>query len=184
MAHPFDDFVTLQMLRSVSELTPEGIPHTVHVDQLKPEHTFKLMSLPTVLTFQLVSTIDKDRAEILSKRVSEANEKDDFTTIADVMDQILKQLTFLTCPLFPPADQNTGISVRTLRDMLNASSNPIPSYRFGGSIKIKKSEFDSPAKSGRWTLEEALLTPPAEEETFGDLGFSISLNLFDLVSGL
>lgn len=36
----------------------------------------------------------------------------------------------------------SGICVRTLRDMLNASTNPIPAYRFGGSIKIKRSEFD------------------------------------------
>jgi excisionase family DNA binding protein len=43
----------------------------------------------------------------------------------------------------------TGICVRTLRDMLNASANPIPAYRFGGSIKIKRSEFDEWAKSCR-----------------------------------
>jgi excisionase family DNA binding protein len=36
----------------------------------------------------------------------------------------------------------TGICVRSLRDMLNASLNPIPAYRFGGSIKVKRSEFD------------------------------------------
>lgn len=43
----------------------------------------------------------------------------------------------------------TGICERTLRDMLNASVNPIPGYRFGGSIKIKRSEFDEWAKSRR-----------------------------------
>lgn len=43
----------------------------------------------------------------------------------------------------------SGIGVRTLRDKLNASTNPIPSFRFGGSIKIKRSDFDDWAKSCR-----------------------------------
>jgi len=43
----------------------------------------------------------------------------------------------------------SGICVRTLRDMLNTSTNPIPAYRFGGSIKVKRSEFDEWAKSCR-----------------------------------
>jgi excisionase family DNA binding protein len=43
----------------------------------------------------------------------------------------------------------TGICVRTLRDMLNASANPIPAFRFGGSIKVKRTEFDDWAKSCR-----------------------------------
>lgn len=36
----------------------------------------------------------------------------------------------------------SGICERTLRDLINASTDPIPHYRFGGSIKIKRSEFD------------------------------------------
>jgi excisionase family DNA binding protein len=42
-----------------------------------------------------------------------------------------------------------GISVRKLRDLLGTSPNPIPAYRFGGSIKVKRSEFDDWAKSCR-----------------------------------
>jgi excisionase family DNA binding protein len=42
-----------------------------------------------------------------------------------------------------------GISVRKLRDMINASLNPIPALRLGGSIKVKRSEFDEWAKSCR-----------------------------------
>lgn len=43
----------------------------------------------------------------------------------------------------------SGVCVRTLRDKVNASDNPIPAYRFGGSIKVKRSEFDQWASSCR-----------------------------------
>jgi excisionase family DNA binding protein len=42
-----------------------------------------------------------------------------------------------------------GICERSLRDLINASTNPIPAYRFGGSIKVKRSEFDEWAVSCR-----------------------------------
>jgi len=44
--------------------------------------------------------------------------------------------------------QYCGLCERTLRDMINISTNPIPSFRFGrGAIRVKKAEFDEWAKS-------------------------------------
>jgi excisionase family DNA binding protein len=46
--------------------------------------------------------------------------------------------------------QYCGICERTLRDLINDSTNPIPSYRFGrGAIRVKKEEFDCWAKTCR-----------------------------------
>ncbi len=106
MAHPFDYFVTLQMLRSVSEATSDGVPHTVHLDQLRPDDALILKFLPSLLTFQLASIIDQDLASQFMERVQEAGENNSAKTFADMMDRLLKQLTFLTCPVFPPADEN------------------------------------------------------------------------------
>jgi len=35
-----------------------------------------------------------------------------------------------------------SLSRRTLQDLVNDTSDPIPSYRIGGKILIRKSEFD------------------------------------------
>jgi len=43
-----------------------------------------------------------------------------------------------------------GVCERTLRDLINDTTNPIPSYRFGrGAIRVKKEEFDDWAKTCR-----------------------------------
>jgi len=39
-----------------------------------------------------------------------------------------------------------SLSRRTLQDLVNDTSDPIPSYRVGGRILVKRSEFD------RWML--------------------------------
>ena len=36
----------------------------------------------------------------------------------------------------------SGLGERTIRDRINAATNPIPCYRIGGAIRIKRSEFE------------------------------------------
>jgi excisionase family DNA binding protein len=36
----------------------------------------------------------------------------------------------------------SSLSRRTLQDLVNDTSDPIPSYRVGGKILVRKSEFD------------------------------------------
>lgn len=40
-----------------------------------------------------------------------------------------------------------GLGERTLRDLINCSITPIPCFRFGRAIRVKKEEFDQWAKS-------------------------------------
>ncbi len=35
-----------------------------------------------------------------------------------------------------------SLSRRTLQDLINATQDPLPSYRVGGKILVRKSEFD------------------------------------------
>ncbi len=53
----------------------------------------------------------------------------------------------------------TGISGRTLRDLLHCPSNPIPHYRIGSTgriLRIKKAEFDDWMMSQRATNENGI----------------------------
>ncbi len=43
--------------------------------------------------------------------------------------------------------QYCGLGERNLRDLINNSINPIPSFRFGCAIRVKKAEFDEWAKT-------------------------------------
>lgn len=42
-----------------------------------------------------------------------------------------------------------GLSVRTLRDCLGRLERPLPSYRIGGKILVRRSEFDAWAQQFR-----------------------------------
>ena len=37
----------------------------------------------------------------------------------------------------------SGISIRKLKDLIRHPEHPLPAYKVGGSIKIKKSEFET-----------------------------------------
>lgn len=43
----------------------------------------------------------------------------------------------------------SGVCERSLRDLISTSINPIPARRFGGAIKVKRSDFDEWADSCR-----------------------------------
>ena len=43
----------------------------------------------------------------------------------------------------------SGLSVRTLRDYLTHPSRPLPHYRIGGKILVRRSDFDAWAASFR-----------------------------------
>ena len=48
----------------------------------------------------------------------------------------------------------SGISIRTLREYLKQQGNPLPCYRPGGKLLVKRSEFD------RW-MNNYRTAPPA-----------------------
>ena len=52
---------------------------------------------------------------------------------------------------FPLADlaEYAGISVRLLRDYLKHSAHPLPSYRIGVKILVRRSEYDDWARQFR-----------------------------------
>jgi excisionase family DNA binding protein len=43
----------------------------------------------------------------------------------------------------------SGLSVRTLRRYLTDASRPLPSYRIGGKVLVRRAEFDAWAKQFR-----------------------------------
>jgi hypothetical protein len=47
--------------------------------------------------------------------------------------------------------QYSGLSVRTLRSYLSRSSHPLPHFRIGGKILVKRSEYDAWAGQFRAT---------------------------------
>lgn len=47
----------------------------------------------------------------------------------------------------------SDLSERKLRELLNHPLHPLPSYKIGGSIRVKKSEFDIWVKRFRLRLE-------------------------------
>lgn len=53
----------------------------------------------------------------------------------------------------------SGLSVRTLRGYLAHPSKPLPHYRFGGKLLVKRSEFD------RWALGFKVTSNPTSVDT-------------------
>ena len=45
----------------------------------------------------------------------------------------------------------SGLSVRKLRDLINDPAHPLPCYRVGGKLLVRRSEYDAwVAATGRW----------------------------------
>jgi excisionase family DNA binding protein len=60
----------------------------------------------------------------------------------------------------------TGISDRTLRDLLKDPVNPIPHYRIGAAgriVRIKKSEFD------QWMREQMIRESSLVDDVLGEI---------------
>jgi excisionase family DNA binding protein len=49
----------------------------------------------------------------------------------------------------------SGISVRKIKDLIRHPDYPLPAYKVGGSIKIKKSEFETWLNKFRLTPEKS-----------------------------
>ena len=61
-----------------------------------------------------------------------------------------------------------GLSVRTLRTYLSHPSSPLPHFRIGGKILVRRSEFDA------WAMRYKVVTPVTVDATvrgvLADLG--------------
>jgi hypothetical protein len=56
-----------------------------------------------------------------------------------------------------------GLSVRTLRSYLTHATHPLPHYRIGGKIVVRRSEYDS------WVSQFHIMSSPRLHEIVDDL---------------
>ena len=56
-----------------------------------------------------------------------------------------------------------GLSVRTLRTYLSHPSSPLPHFRIGGKILVRRSEFDA------WAIRYKVITPITVDRTVRDV---------------
>jgi excisionase family DNA binding protein len=57
----------------------------------------------------------------------------------------------------------SGLSVRTLRTHLHRPSAPLPSFRIGGKVLVRRSDFDRWAEQFRVDHQEATVAAMIEE---------------------
>jgi excisionase family DNA binding protein len=87
-----------------------------------------------------------------------------------VRDQKIKEVNtkMVTREYFKVSElaEYTGISDRTLRDLLKDPVNPIPHYRIGAAgriVRIKKSEFD------QWMREQMIRESSLVDDVLGEI---------------